>query len=404
MIEEKPEDQKPEQAQPKPEENTISTAPKITVEELLSTTPKPASPIIKPGQKKTFLDYVREGRAGMNKGLPNAFDKFNRILNNTQRGTYYAVGGLPGSGKSTFVDDNFVLAPYFMLLKQNLPIKIKWFYFSFEISEYAKRAKWTSYRLFEKYGLKVDSSYILSKGSNWCSDEIYNRVVEVDVEMEQLFHYMTFIQDPENPTGINKDLFAYAKKTGHIHTEQYIDGDGKQAERIIGYTPNDPEAYTIIITDHAALAKKERGFNSKENIDKLSEYMIGQRNLFNYTPVIVCQFNKALSGIERRKFDGVELAPMLEDFKDTGNIGQDCNVALGVFNPSKYNLDEYMGYDLTSAGIPNTFRSVHIMKNRDGQEYYAQPMYFQGNIGRMRELPDASLFKSGLFDYKNYQL
>jgi hypothetical protein len=352
--------------------------------------------------KRTFLDHVNDGRLGLNEGLPNCFDKFNTILNNTQRATYYAIGGLPGAGKTTFTDANFVLSPYFYLLLNHLPINVDWHYYSFEVSLIAKRAKWTAYLLNQMFGLNVDSSYILSKGKNRISDEVYEKVVSVDQEMDKLFDKIHFVQDLENPTGINKDIFKYAQANGTLHKEKYAGADGIEAERIESYEAKDPSKYVPIIIDHVALAKRERGYDTKQNIDKLSEYMIGWRNLFNYTPIPICQFNKGITNIERRKFDKNELSPTLEDFKDTGNIGQDCNVALGVFNPIKYNIEEYLGYDITQ--MPNSFRSIHIMKNRDGQEYYSQAMYFRGDVGRLTELPSANMFQAGLVEYKDYQI
>jgi len=119
---------------------------------------------------------------------------------------------------------------------------------------------------------------------------------------------------------------------------------------------------------------------------------------------MVCQFNKGLSGIERLKLahsGKLDLAPILEDFKDTGNLGQDCNVALGVFNPVKYDLQDYAGYDLTQ--MTDSFRSIHLMKNRDGQEYVVKAMHFAGGTGKFKELPDASMFKIGVANYNDYQ-
>lgn len=355
--------------------------------------------------ERTFLDYVKDGKNGLNEGLPNCFQKFNNILNNTQRGTYYAIGGLPGSGKSTFTDENFVLSPYLTLSKGagfNLLDDVDWLYYSFEMSKFAKRAKWTAYVLHKLHGLNVDSSYILSRGKNRISDEVYEKVVEVNEFMDKLFDKIIFVQEPMNPTGINKQVFSFAEKHGALQYEEYTGPDGKPAKKITGYVAKNPLKYTLIIIDHVALAKREGGFDVKQNIDKLSEYAIGWRNLFNFTPIPICQFNKGIANIERRKHDKSELAPTLEDFKDTGNIGQDCNIALGVFNPIKYYIEEYIDYEIKN--MPDTFRSIHVMKNRDGQEYFTQGMHFRGDVGTLTELPDAKLFQVGLKDYKDFLL
>lgn len=366
--------------------------------------PEDAEKPKQPREPSEFLKLVQKGKAGGNEGIYNCFDKFNDYLYNTQRGTYYAIGGMPGSGKSALVDDNFILSPYLHYKALGAPMKIKWFYFSMEISKMAKRAKWTANKLFADYGLSVDSAFILSKGKNRISEEVYQRVVAVDQFMDELFDHIVFVQDPENPTGIYNKIMKYAEANGKMHTEPYRNPDGSSGIIRTGYTPNDPDETVEVITDHVALMKKERGFDTKQNIDKFSEYMITARNLLNYIPIAVSQFNKGLSSVERLKLahsGKMDLAPILEDFKDTGNLGQDCNVALGVFNPVKYDLQEYADYDLTQ--MPSSFRSVHLMKNRDGMEYVVKAMHFNGRLGKFRELPDPGMFKIGAKNYQDYQ-
>ena len=223
--------------------------------------------------KGNFLEYVQKGREGKNKGLVNSFDVFNEYLNNTQKGTYYAVGGSPAAGKTGFADDNFILTPYdhyYNEVKKNGgKISIRWFYYSFEISYMAKRAKWTAYKLFNEFELKVDSAAILSKGKNHCSDELYTKVVAVDQYMDELFDHICFVQDGENPTGIRNTILKYANANGKVLTEKYVTTDGIAGERRVGYQANNLEEHVLILLDHVALCKKERGYDTKQNIDKI---------------------------------------------------------------------------------------------------------------------------------------
>lgn len=358
---------------------------------------------------KAWLEYVREGMEGKNIGLPNCFDRFNEYLYGTQRATYYAIGGMSGSGKSAFTDDNFIITPFLEFKKDpanaGKRMNVKWFYFSFEVSEKDKRSKWMAYLMFEKHGIKLTAPGIVSKGKTGIlSEELYKKIEELDPLLDELFSYMTFIQEKENPTGIRNDVLKYANANGTTHYDTYTNYEGKEAKRRVGYTPNNPEERVIIVVDHASLMKNERSYSTKENMDKMSEYMIELRNLYGYTPVVVCQFNRALSNIERIKLavkDGYEITPILEDFKDTGNIGQDCNVALGVFNPFKYNILTYRKYDVGQ--MMDSFRSIHIMKNRDGVDNGAIAMHFSGGIGKLRELPRVEEFEIGQAKYSDYQ-
>jgi hypothetical protein len=345
-----------------------------------------------------FLEYVERGRKGLNTGLYNCFRRFNTHLCNTQKATYYAIGGLPGSGKSALADDCFILSPFFFYKQRDGKVNIHWNYFSFEINYVAKRAKWTAYRLFEKYGVHVDSNYILSKGKNRINDRVYQAVCDVENEMDELFDHIDFHDEPLHPTAIWNYMLSYAKKAGNVQFGRYYDENGVEKSFIKGYQPHDPRHHVINIVDHVALINSEQGLNTKGKIDKLSEYFVKGRNRFWHTQVAISQFHRGLTAVERQKFKGSILAPTLEDFKDTGNIGQDCNVALGTFNPYKLDLDTYLGYDInkTPYGLQDNFRAVNIMKNRDGEDWQNIGMYFQGGLGRFRELPHPSKIDQAL--------
>jgi len=378
-----------------------------------------------------FLAEVAKGQLGLNAGLPNCFDRFNKFLFGTHKRTYYAVGGLPGSGKSGFVDDNFVLSPYFKTKDKGLPTKhYHWHYYSFEVDYLSKRAKWTAYRLYQKYNVLCDSNFLLGKGvirdlngkvisspqNISYHPGLEAKIKDVTDEIDELFDHITFIDDSMNPTGIFREIMAWANSHGTFHYENYdIIEDYtkphvvKTGSRISGYTLHNPDDINIIIADHVALAKRERNYSLKDNIDKLSEYFIFLRNKCDYITVPVVQFNKGLTAIDRQKFKRELLLPSLEDFKDTGNIGQDCNVALGLFNPFKMDFEDHLGYPImpnlgsrTRPAFEDKFRAINIMKNRDGEEWRHIGMQYLGGLGKYTELPLPELFDLGTQKVENY--
>jgi hypothetical protein len=377
--------------------------------------------------RPNFLQEIQKGQQGLNQGLPNCFDRFNKYLYGTQKRTYYAVGGLPGSGKSAFVDDNFLLSPYFELKDKGLPTShIHWHYYSFELDYLSKRARWTAYRLYQKFGILLDSNFLLGKGIEKGAPvgpqhiayhkDLDQKIQYVTQEIDDLFKHITFVDDVMNPTGIYRELMAYANDKGTFIYEEYdiIEDhtkpeEKKKGKRIVDYELNNPEDINLVIVDHMALAKRERSYSQKENIDKLSEYFIFLRNKCSYIPIAVVQFNKALTGIERIKFKKELLLPTLEDFKDTGNIGQDCNTAFGMFNPFKMDFEDHLGYPIlprirggNRPAFEDKFRAINIMKNRDGEEWRHMGMHYLGGLGRLRELPMPGLFDSGIAKVNDY--
>jgi len=69
-------------------------------------------------------DEVNKGLAGRNNGIPMGFNRLNRYIG-IRKGIYTLIGGLTGSGKTSFLDDCYVLNPVdWMLSKRDLVSKI----------------------------------------------------------------------------------------------------------------------------------------------------------------------------------------------------------------------------------------------------------------------------------------
>ena len=165
-------------------------------------------------------------------------------------------------------------------------------------------------KIFIDTGILLDINYILSRGKNRISDEHYTLVSDSLNYFDEMNDILYVSDKVENPTGIwHKELtYANSQGKGLIEHNNGFEFKGD-------YTPNDPNLYTIIIIDHASLIKKERGFATKELIDKLSEYMIILRNKCNFIPVVIQQLNRAINDPVRLKTGRME--PMLSDFKDS---------------------------------------------------------------------------------------
>jgi len=244
---------------------------------------------------KLFSNRIKEGLEGIYTGLPNGFVRLNKYIYGIQRKRYYLMGGLSGAGKTTIAD--------FMLLraldyayKNN--IKITVFYYSFEIDKDTKIANILSCHIFNKYKKVIPPQKILGLGTNRLSEEEQKIVNNELPYINILFGYINFRFEPMNPTAIQKELYNHFKNEGEFIKEKYIklDDYGKEVEheRIIRYDPNDPESYTLCVLDHIALCKNEKNFSLKENIDKMSEYIIFLRNICYMTGFIVQQFNQGL--------------------------------------------------------------------------------------------------------------
>jgi replicative DNA helicase len=332
-----------------------------------------------------FLDEVDEGMRGRYTGLSSTLPRLSKFINGIQKKTYYAIGAQAKSGKTSLVDELFVLGPFI----KNPGKKIRWIYFSPEVDLLEKMAKYVAFFMDYKHGIYCDSNYILSRGDNVLSDE--HRVFVENIyenEIKELFKKVDFVEDRMNPEGIRRHILEFAKQNGSFLTKSYTK-KGEKLEKIISYEENDPDLYTIIIVDHVGLVPQERGFSKKENIDKLSSHMVWFRNICRFSPVLVSQFNRDLGKVERLKFSGNLLQPTLEDFKDTGSLGEDASMVIGLFNPAPYkHLQEHLGYNLTKIG--KNYRSIHVLASRNTEANVSVSVLLEGKTGKMKELPRPS--------------
>lgn len=189
-----------------------------------------------------------------------------------------------------------------------------------------------------------------------------------------------FLEIKDNPTGVRNYLIEYAKENGEFLYKQTVK-DGQTFTRMIGYKPNNPKKYVIIITDHLRKLLPERGFKMKETVDKFSEYAVEFRNTCNFTFVHIIHLNRALSDIGRRQFDDDRLFPQSDDIKETGNLSEDSNYIFTMFNPNddKFNLTKHFGKTIRRPDKSLLYpfmRTIHLVESR----HCICPQHFRVNM------------------------
>lgn len=238
-----------------------------------------------------FRERIQAGLDGKYQGLNNGLGRINKYIFGVQRSCYTLLGGLSGSAKTTLVDFIIINALEDALAK-NIPINI--FYYCLEIDEMSKRANWLSVLIYKKYDIIISPEKIKGLGDNRLTKEELELVESELPNLNVLFDKINWIFESTNPTGVYNTLWKFMENRGTFEKEAYIDAEGKTQFRIVGFVPRNPEEYNIVVGDHIALFKTERGFNLKQNLDKLSEYSIILRNLFKMTFFWLQQFNQGL--------------------------------------------------------------------------------------------------------------
>lgn len=332
-----------------------------------------------------LLKQVEDGIEGKSKWIPIGYDKLGSHIGIGQK-IYTLIGGNSGTGKTGFTDCTYVLNPYkwYKENKDNTDIKFKIIYRSMERSKSFKLGKWVCSKLYEDYRIMLDVPTIFGWGSkkNHIPQEVYEKIKGCRDYFEEMLDVVEIIDGSENPTGVRNHLIKYALENGKLI---------EKSEFVKEYKPTNPNLITTVVIDHIGKLKNERGYSKKERIDKMSEYLGEVRDRYGLSPIVVSQFNRNLSDSQRAK--NKELTPDPDDFKDTGNLYEDCDVALALFNPYKLKEYEHMGYDIkkfvNNKGY-NRFRSITALKNTYGIDDFRVGFAFIGENGLFGELPKAN--------------
>ena len=321
---------------------------------------------------------VDRGLAGKNDGIPMGFNRLNKHMG-IRKGMYFLIGGNTGSGKTSFIDDAFVLNPFDWYITQKDPkIKLKIIYRSMERSRTYKLAKWVSRKIFLDQGMIIPVPKLLGWTDKMNSNE-HDMFLMYEDYINQMTDVITIIDGPENPVGIAKELKAHAEANGEIIQ---LDKYNKM------YVPNDENEVTIVVIDHIGLLKTTKDQpTKKEAIDKMSDELRYARDFFGYTPVVVSQFNRSISNIQRIKNGDVE--PQLEDFSESSSTQNDADVVLALFDPIRYKVADPSGYELNKLKDQfgaKYFRSLRLIKNSYGSDDLRIGLAFLGQLGIFKEL------------------
>lgn len=328
---------------------------------------------------------VEDGILGKNLGIPMGFSRLNKFIG-LRRANMYLVGGYTGSGKTSIVDDAFVLNPadWFIKNESTSPQKLKVIYWSMERKKSFKIAKWVGRKIFMDHGVIIDTPRMMGWVKQKMTTDEHDLFLVYEDYINRIQEVVEIMEMPRNPMGIKKFVDEYALKNGEV---EQID----QYKRI--YHPNNQNLITLIIYDHVGLLKGEERIKvqyrtKKAIIDLASEDARNFRDFYGFSPIMVSQFNRDISNPSRLKNGDVE--PMLEDFKETGNTQEDADVVLSLFDPFRYKVKDPIGYDLDQLRGEDgrkMYRCLKLLKNTYGGDDIRVGLAFLPEIGLCKEMP-----------------
>lgn len=328
-----------------------------------------------------LYDDIRNGMEGKNSIIPIGLPSLERHMGIRQR-ILTLLFSSTGAGKSSFVNNTWILNPYDWYISENntTDIKMKVVLFAQERSKKYTIAKWLCRKIFLDYGVLIPLPKLMGWWSVKLTKDEHDLVILYKDYIDNMLETVVDIYEgATNPTGVYRVLKEYAEKNGKV--EQI-----SEYKKV--YIPNNPKEIVIPIIDHINITKVERGMNKKESIDKLVEYLQIARDLYGYSPVAVAQMNRDISNPLSIKQGDAE--PNLDQIKQTGDIGDACDIAISIFDPIKFKQEDAGGYNARKFIDQRTgakhFRSLKIVKSSYGEDDIRKGLAFHGAIGYFKEL------------------
>lgn len=315
--------------------------------------------------------------------IHHIFPRLSNYIPGFMRGTNILISAGTGVGKSQLSKYLTIIAPY-IFNKQHQPFKYKVLYFALEESKEDIVDGLICAIINLKYNTNIDVFELNSYREKALSDELLKRVEEAAITVSHMLEHVEIIDSISNPTGIYKMCRHYSEMWGkHIKNIKIIQNEGVSEEKEIysHYEPND-ETQVYVVVDHLSLLTEEKGAVTVESAMKKWSYDYARKQITKHWKWTVFNVQQQMAATEAMEFyknniNVQKVKPSLYGLADNKKTGRDHHLVLFLFAPDRFEIPEYMGFDIKTMG--DSFRSLIVGKNRLGIPNIELPLRFHGN-------------------------
>lgn len=330
---------------------------------------------------------------GIFNSIPFGLPSLDRHVPGVMGGMQYIVTASSGVGKTQVSKFLFIHQPYkFIKSHPELGLKLKILWFALEESKEEFMNTLITAKLKEDYNISIGVLELTSMGINTLSDDILEKVRSCREYFRELGESLEIIDNTSNPFGIFKYVRNYARTHGTFHTKK-ITIDGKEEDVFDYYEPNDPKEFVVVVTDHISLLQPEENEQTRTlhlAITKFSSDYC-RKHISKHWKYCVVNIQQQAADKEKQQFTNSgmsiesKLEPSLDGLADNKLTQRDALVVLGLFAPDRYEITKHLDYDITILG--DNYRSISILKNRNGSPNLRKGLFFNGQTNTFAELP-----------------
>jgi hypothetical protein len=335
-------------------------------------------------------------RSGGWNGIPYPYPRFSEFMPSIDKEQVICITSFTGAAKSKFLRHTFVNHPYEFSKVNDYPVIID--YYALEDSKEKVYKNILCNLMFSKYKQRV-STYDLDSKFKALSGDTIKTLKAAETHMQDYSNCVRIKDHITHPYGIYQDVLKTASELGEIHWKEVDYGKGDMRKIITGFTYKSPVHWMLICDNLNNIDKEKHHSDKKEAMDNFvqRDCRLIYSKIFKMTCVIVHQ--QALEA-ERQQFTNAggsiieKIKPSLANLGGTKEVVRSYHLVLSLFNPSKFKIETYRGYEIKLLG--NNFRELEILKTNEGMENVSVPLYFDGGAEIFRELPHSEKQKEEL--------
>lgn len=329
-------------------------------------------------------DIKRQGKWN---GIPYPYPRFAQYIPSIDKEQVIGLTSFSGAAKSKFARHTFIMHPYEFSLHNDYPFTAN--YYALEDSAKKVFMNILCHYLYMKHNIRISLWDLQSKYKEFPSHYI-QKIKEGEKYLQSFNDKVRIIDSITNPYGIYKDVIKTVENYGEIIREERDWGNGHKVSQIVGYKPKD-DTHILMLADNLNNIDAEKHHkDKKEAMDNFvqKDCRLLYSKIFKMTCVIVHQ--QALEA-ERQQFTNTggsiidKIKPSLANLGGTKEVVRSYHLVLSLFNPHKFKIESYKGYD--TGLIANNFRELDVLKSNDGFDNISVPLYFDGAAESFRELP-----------------
>lgn len=332
-------------------------------------------------------DKIRRNRIKDHNCIPFLYDRFRYDWPGIVKDNYTILSANSGIGKSKLLLNHYIDIPLTFCQQENVDIEVDIHIWPLEEGREKLYYSFICQELYRQFDNRIDIKTL--KGifkDRRINDETSKQLDSLDSWFD-FFESKVTIHEEKVPYFIFEKAKKILLSRGKLVKKTQVK-DGVE-NVITDYVADNPELITVIILDPTNLLSTSKTRpSSKEAMGYWSgECALELRDVYHCQIVDVQQqaADKEKQEFNQGKTIAEKLEPSLDGLGDDRTTQRNANEVIGLFSPARYDLVTHSGYDISYLG--NHYRSVKILKSRDGTPNAKIGLFFDGATNHFEELP-----------------